>query len=174
MRKLYYSLYLILSFCSLLIKIFKRDSKRLLILDIDNTLTYTWEYWHSISMNEGYYLELPLRKGTVKFVETYDNEYRIFLTARPFENHSISKQYLIRHNLFSASNSSLICMSPRFKVLLIRVLAFFRYEIAYIDDLSYNHENGAVKFYSAEIEIIKKMNIDYFGYHFIDLINDVS
>ena len=37
-------------------------------------------------------------------------------------------------------------------------------KITYYDDLSYNHENGQVKFYNSLIDYIKKTPINYIGF----------
>ena len=43
--------------------------------------------------------------------------------------------------------------------------------ITYYDDLSYNHENGEVKFYSNVITELKKLRITYIGYQEINKVN---
>jgi hypothetical protein len=173
-KKCYYLIYLIVNICSFYLKLNKKNSKKILVLDIDNTLTYTWEYLHLLSKNNLLFLELPLKNGTIKFVKSYSDDFRLFLTARSWEYDKLTKQYLAKNNLLNPSNSSVICMKPKHKVLLIRILTFLRYQIAYVDDLSYNHENGFIKFYSKEIEDLNKLNIDYFNYNFLNFINNES
>jgi hypothetical protein len=50
------------------------------------------------------------------------------------------------------------------KVYLIDKLSKKWSKISLIDDMSYNHENGEVKFYSNAIDAVKEIGIEYIGY----------
>ena len=47
-------------------------------------------------------------------------------------------------------------------------------QIAIIDDLSYNHELGKVRYYSDVINFIEKNKIDYFDARFINMLNGIE
>ena len=44
-------------------------------------------------------------------------------------------------------------------------------KIVFIDDLSYNHENGMIKYYHRTIEKVKNLNVRYIGNECIKKIN---
>ena len=47
-------------------------------------------------------------------------------------------------------------------------------KILYIDDLSYNQENGKIKFYNYVLNELKILNIDYFGYNELKMLQNKS
>lgn len=171
MRRLLYAIYLSVMLVLTLVKLRRHGSKSILIVDIDNTITNTYEKWNEIVLNHQTYSTLSLKKETVNFLGLFDDHFVLFLTARPFITHIISKNYLKKNDIYMPGMHALISANPALKVTVIRMLVKLRYRIAYIDDLSYNHEKGEVFFYDKEIQQLKELEIDYFNFDFINFIN---
>jgi hypothetical protein len=113
----------------------------------------------------------------------------IFLTARQYIRYFVTKRWLQQHGFLKADSVIVLVEKMRDKAPLMEsALQNFEkkgtpqyktdfepflslnnsksitYPIVYLDDLSYNHENGEVLFYENVIDAVKKMPIRYVGY----------
>jgi hypothetical protein len=150
----------------------KKVVKSYVVVDIDNTLADTWHVLHTLKNVKSYEL-IPTLNGTIREIEKkYIGVPRIFLSNRNILTYSATLNWLTKNNLFDNKNDLLVLTSlPRQKLFYLKKLMSKSLEIYYYDDLSYNHENGKVEFYSNIISEIKNMKIIYFDYHHINKLN---
>lgn len=148
-----------------------RKKTKVLVLDIDNTLADTWPYFSS-SNSSSYYRDLPLLNGTKSFIDDNYNDYvRIFLSHRPITKFHQTKTWLKEKGLYTKGTILILTRKPDDKIIYLKRLNPRKKKVVYIDDLSYNHENGDVKFYFSILLKLEKLNITYYGYEFIQKIN---
>ena len=140
------------------------------IYDIDNTLTETWKY---IKRNENdFYRNLYFSDG-MKFLinDLYKNTYVLFFSVRPVTRWNDTRIWLSNNLIKFKWFHLFLFSSPKHKIDFILKLHELGFSIVFTDDLSYNHENGEVKFYTEEISRIKKTKISYVAYDEIIKIN---
>ena len=144
----------------------------LVIFDLDNTLADTFPYLQNQNLKE-LYSKVPIHIGMYKVFEEclLSKKNVIILSARSFKYHAITKKW-IRMNLHEIREIPLFLV-PRAEDKLPYLNKALEYatRITYYDDLSYNHENGEVKFYSNVITELKKLRITYIGYQEINKVN---
>lgn len=150
----------------------KKEAKSYVVLDIDNTLADTWQVLHTLNNIKSYEL-IPTLNGTIREIEkNYIGVPRIFLSNRNILTYTATMNWLIKNNLFNNKKDILVLTSfPSQKIYYLKKLMLKSIEIYYYDDLSYNHENGKVKFYNNIISEIKNMRIIYFDYYHINKLN---
>ncbi len=147
--------------------VFKND-KPILLLDIDNTLAYSWQSlttdWRS---NSDRIKNLSPINGIIDYlkclypIETFE---WVFVTNRSYTLRRVTINWLLLHKLPADNSNVILVQSPMEKISLI--VKYVSKRAVYYDDLSYNHEYGEVKFYSDEIERCSSLkNLQYFGYH---------
>lgn len=144
----------------------------LIIFDLDNTLADTFPHLKSNKLSK-VYMEVPIHCGMTNILkECLLSEKRvIILSARSYKFYIITKSW-VKLNLFQKKKIPLFLVTHADDKLpyLIKALEYTN-RITYYDDLSYNHENGNVKFYSSVIKKINKLPINYIGYDEINQIN---
>ena len=64
--------------------------------------------------------------------------------------------------------------SPMKKIKFIEYLVNKGYLIEFYDDMSFNHENGKVMFYESEINYLKKLKLNYYGFKYLNLLNKIN
>lgn len=156
--------------------IIEKSSKPLLLLDIDNTLADTWpslnKKWDS-EVNRIFSLP-PLQPVIDYLYSTYPiaNYEWIFLTSRSYKLRKITINWLLNQKLPASNENVILVQSPNEKIALIK--NYVKKCAVYFDDLSYNQENGEIKFYLDEIEQCKRLNnVQYFGSNYIiEIINN--
>ena len=140
--------------------------KDILILDIDNTLAYTFESLVSEKnkSNEDRLSTLAAKNNVISYIENKYPQYsKIFLSARSYRYYWITFKWLkinrLNFNLFN------ILLVPKANDKLWFLNLFSKTSsVVYFDDLSYNHENGEVLYYQHVIENVKNIEIIYYGY----------
>lgn len=142
------------------ILIFLDKKSFIVVCDIDNTIADTWPH---LSKNEVDYSLINFIDKNVRLVQDLQSKgaMLIFLTARNHNSYFETKNWLKKRfdtfKLFTLSNVSK-------KNLFIGHKRINKKNNFYIDDLSYNHENGKVLFYENLISQAKKSNFTYIGY----------
>lgn len=140
------------------------------IYDIDNTLVDTWKYLNS---NDKHILRrLEFHPEMKKLINNlYLNNTVLFFSVRPLKNWNDTRIWL-SSNLFKFKWFHLFLFSsPRHKVDFVLRLSSLGFKIVFTDDLSYNHENGDVKFYTEEIIRVNNSTVSYVSY---DEINKIT
>jgi hypothetical protein len=146
----------------------KTKSKTILLLDIDNTLSDSWptlnQKWNSETER---LLKLkPIESVILYLFENYSTkDYQwVFLSSRNYFSHYVTINWLKKNNMPAGWKNVILVQSPMEKIVLIN--KYIKRKIVYFDDLSYNHENGEIKFYKEEIELLKlNDNVEYHGYN---------
>ncbi len=85
------------------------------------------------------------------------------MTSRSYLQWTVTHRWLMQHSISASLFEVIIVSSPAEKIQLLTDAALER-RIVYIDDLSWNHERGEVKFYESELEAVKKLPVRYIGY----------
>lgn len=175
MKKLIYISYKTLQHF-LFYRAIRTNSKIILLIDIDNTIADTWptlnKTWKSESER---LLKLnpfqPVISNLLKNYSPKEHQW-VFLSSRNYFSHLVTINWLKKNNLPASWENVILVQSPMEKIELIN--KYVKNKIVYFDDLSYNHENGEMKFYEKEIELIKINDyVEYHGYAEISkIIND--
>jgi hypothetical protein len=151
------------------------------VVDIDNTIADTWrtltpQYRTQFKSDQERILTIPPLAGMKARFDSLTPQTRVvFLSARTYWSAWVTKKWLAQ-NGFSKPDSVIVLVEhPKDKVALLRrVLEKNRtpqYKISFFDDLSYNHENGDIRFYEPEIADIRQLPIHYVGYEELLQIN---
>ena len=93
------------------------------------------------------------------------------LSARKIEFYRITNDY-IKQNI-SLTGAFYLVSEPSIKVRFLKYCVAFFNKVTLFDDLSYNHENGEVKFYHDIIKEVHELSIVYYGYDEIVKINSL-
>ncbi len=138
------------------------------IIDIDNTIADTWPTLKSIDNEYLRYKNLFGFQKMISYLKTKKlekNVHFVFLSARNPRHYFVTKKWL-KNQGFTSVNLILV-PSPHDKLEIIKLIPK-RKSIFIYDDLSYNHENGEIKFYSEIINELKDMkNVCYYDYEFL-------
>jgi hypothetical protein len=134
------------------------------VIDIDNTLT-VFEAGGKINQ-----IDPPPRQNMVLYVKRLIDLNRkvIYISARDFRIYKPTLSWLDKQGILQSSESVFFVRNAMQKVDYLKVLVRNNRNIEYIDDLSYNHENGDVRFYEAVIEEVRKLPLTYRGVEFIE------
>jgi hypothetical protein len=150
------------------IKIYFIKKPKFCIIDIDNTIADTWP---TINSNKDEFLRYKNLTAFDKMIHFFKTEmlnkdvYFLFLSARNPIYFYTTKKWLLKHG-FNSINLILVPEAED-KLQIIKLIPLNKKVIIY-DDLSYNHENGEVKFYYDIINKIKTMeNVNYFDYEYL-------
>ena len=154
------------------------------VVDIDNTIADTWptllpQNRLQFPSDQARILEIPPLAGMKARFDSLTPQTRvIFLSARTYWSAWVTKKWLAQQG-FSKPDSVLVLVEhPKDKVALLRKVLGERrppqYKITFFDDLSYNHENDAIRFYEPEIAEIHQLPIQYIGYAELLHINNVQ
>ncbi len=95
----------------------------------------------------------------------------IFLTARNLRFFTETWNWL-KSNLPQQSFKLIVVDKPEDKLFFLKKACNTERHVDYFDDLSYNHENGEVKFYDTMIAEVRKIDVNYHDYHEIIGINE--
>lgn len=167
----FFRIYVVLiNFVYLLKLIVYRKSSELIICDIDNTIADTWKYLDpNVSDYNILYTNLPTLRGPETFIKGHmeQGKYILYLTARNPIYHSSTLLWLKNKGFWLNDSVNLIILSDVNKKLWILKILLKFYNIIYIDDLSFNHENGEVRFYIDLIFEVKKLRLNYIDYYAI-------
>lgn len=166
--------YQILIYSYYSIKFYFTKKEKLAVYDLDNTLFHTWSHWNKKPPN-WIYSNAYIFDGMKKKVnQSYKkNETVLFLTARNLRYILPTIQRLKKE--FPKQKWNLVFVHKvSLKIKYLKMFHKKLKEITYYDDLSYNHENGEIKYYDSVIEEVKKIPIKYIDYQEILKINKVK
>jgi hypothetical protein len=137
-------------------------------LDIDNTIGNTYP-----TLTRQYQTEterllsipvFPRMKKLLNCLLKSPSRKVIFLTSRSYLTWNTTHQWLTQNGILAAKSDIIIVSSPAQKIDFINKILPRNKPVTVIDDLSYNHENGQVKFYDTEIQLISGLSLRYIGY----------
>ena len=140
-----------------------KNNNKIYVFDIDNTLTV----FHSFSNSQ--IRSIP-RESIIKYVRSLlsSNYIVLFLSARHIKTYYSTKRWLTHHKILSSSNCLFLVSSVEHKIKILETLINNNELIEYVDDLSYNHENGLVLFYNDLLKKVKDMKLIYRDINFIN------
>jgi hypothetical protein len=144
----------------------RSNSKKIWIVDLDNTIANTWPLRKKRYSDRRIYKEVIAFKGIVGFLNSKINlrDLFIILTARPYRHKKITKKWIEKCFSGQIRPSVFLVESPSKKLNYIKLAIRQSFEVTYIDDLSYNHENGDIRFYNEVLDQIYLLPIKYIGY----------
>jgi FMN phosphatase YigB (HAD superfamily) len=148
-----------------------RKFEEVVIFDLDNTLLDTYPLLNLMGLSDVFRSVKTQPRMINLFNEYLDKEVFLFiLSSRKIKFYGITSQYL-KQNVNNKVSFYLVS-EPFKKVKFLKYSASCFKSVTLYDDLSYNHENGEVKFYHEIINEVKKLSISYFGYEEILKINN--
>ncbi|HLP51790.1 MAG TPA: hypothetical protein VK154_12970 [Chitinophagales bacterium] len=151
------------------------DDKHLYVFDIDNTIGDTYP-----TLNQKYATEkerllsipvFPRIKNLLSGLLKSRSRKVIFLTSRSYLTWAVTHQWIKNNGLEVSLTDVIIVSSPGQKIEFLSKILPRKRDVTFIDDLSWNHEKGDVKFYSSEIELISGLPLRYVGYNTIKRFN---
>ena len=150
---------------------FNKSDREIYVFDLDNTLYNTWPFLKNI--NEDLYGKVPIFEGMQNIVNNVSKDVRlVFLTARKMKYYIATKNRLKFD--FTESNYDLIMVnSAKDKIKYLEFFIAKSTHVVYYDDLSYNHENGEIKFYDETIQKVRELSLEYQDVKAINKINRV-
>lgn len=165
---------IVLYFHELFKKHIKKTSETILLCDIDNSIANTWPQWKNpkIEVNT-FYKNIPPLFKSINFVKDYctkNNLRIIFISARPYNELSNTKTWLKLY--FGADNLVFLVKNASDKLWYYKTLIEKGKDFIVFDDLSYNHENNEVKYYTEIANFLKNNGIKHFDYKFIKSLNE--
>lgn len=149
-----------------------KNIDEVVIFDLDNTLLDTYPLLNFMELND-VFRTVKTHPGMMNLFQEYSekNVFLFILSSRKINFYCITKQYLIQ-NLNTKAPFYLVS-SPFKKIKFFHYCTILFKRVTLYDDLSYNHENGEVKFYHDIINEVKKLSISYYGYWEIFKINKI-
>ncbi|MCU0440918.1 MAG: hypothetical protein MUE96_00835 [Bacteroidia bacterium] len=146
-----------------------KPQAQLYIIDIDNTIADTWPtLLHPyIYPNEKVrHQSLAIFRGMRSWIlqqAKQPNTLIIYLSARPPELMSTTLDWLKSCGLPTIQGGIILVPNAKSKIRFLKLANAYQISITFIDDLSYNHENGDIRLYDGVIEVVKLLPIKYIG-----------
>lgn len=158
---------------------FKRSLKNIdqkdvvYLVDIDNTLADTWPSLKNyVYRNEKHrYASLSIFIGMRNFVldKMRAEKKVVFISARSYFDYCSTIKWLSGNGL--ESNIVILVNKAEGKLDYVKILLNRGISVVYVDDMSYGHEHGEVKYYEKMILKLNELPIEYLGIKEIELIN---
>lgn len=145
---------------------FRSKNKRVVIFDLDNTISNTWPMLKNSSKNYLYtFKNASAFPSMVHLVNEYcsKNYQVIYLTARNYKYYLTTLNWIKMNDLPKKKNV-LMVDDPHDKLWFLEKIVKSCSEVIFYDDLSFNHENGEIKYYEELIDRVRKLNLRYYGY----------
>jgi len=147
------------------------------IYDIDNTICNT-----GYRSNYQGFLDKDLVNNLEVFIPIKNkilNQYKysnniFFFSVRPIKFWLLTFFWLNRNEIKVNIFQLFFFNSPMKKIKFIEYLVNKGYLIEFYDDMSFNHENGKVMFYESEINYLKKLKLNYYGFKYLNLLNKIN
>ena len=153
---------------------FSKKNQPIFVFDLDNTIANTWPSFLDTYPSE--YSRLKNLKPFPKMVDCFQamqSNYKcIVLTARHSIYYPVTIQWLKSHVASISIFNIFLCKTPRNKVNLLKLFIKKFSKVIYIDDLTYNQENGEEKLYKDIISTVKKLNLIYLDNNVIKTIQN--
>lgn len=155
------------------LKLILNKKKWIYIFDIDNTLADTWpsfleDYKSEKERYSKLSIFLNMRKIILKAYHKKENRKVLFLTARNYFQYFTTYSWLKNNQIPLSFFDLILTHGAEEKVKLLQKFGEKGYKIIFVDDMTYNHESGEMKYYEQPINDISKSKIHYFG---VDQIN---
>ena len=146
--------------------IFNLPKEKLCIVDIDNTIACAWPTLINFDGDENERLSrLEYYPSVLNLVIDYHNLgfNVIFLSARHIKYSFTTKKWLKRLPIFKTSFQLYLVSNPYYKLKFLKSF-YLSKKMVFLDDLTYNTENGSTLFYKEIIEEVNTLNIVFIDY----------
>lgn len=150
--------------------------KHIYFIDLDNTIADTWPTLvNNIYANESERLAslavfIGMRKKVLDILSDERN-FVLFVSARSYFSLRDTRDWIKSIGIILPQENVIIVGHPMDKLDFIQYAIKKGFEITYIDDLSYNHERGVVKYHYDVINKVRDLGISYLNLNEIALIN---
>ncbi|MCW5907694.1 MAG: hypothetical protein KIS94_07545 [Chitinophagales bacterium] len=145
--------------------------KSIFIFDIDNTIAHTYpSLLNQYNSEAERHLSLqvfPSMQQLTSAIERSPSRCVLFLTARSYKMYRPTLQWLQQNGFPAAKQNVVVVPDAKTKLRYIESVLPLQPKLWLIDDMSYHHEHGEVKFYDNEIRLLLKMPLRYIGYQTI-------
>ena len=142
--------------------------RSLYIFDIDNTVGNTFPTLQRESNTERERLVsiemFPRMKYLIKDLQKSPSRKVIFVTARSYKAWGITQKWFLKNEVPVSLLDIIIVSTLAEKVKLLTKILPAHKPVTFVDDMSWNHEKGEVKFYENEIQLISKLKLRYIGF----------
>lgn len=140
----------------------------LYVFDIDNTIGNTYPTLQKKYGSEKERLlsipVFPKIKSVVQQLLKSESRKVIFLTARSYKTWSVTHEWLSKNDINASLSDVIIVSAPQQKIEFLQTILPRNKRVVFVDDMSWNHENGEVKFYENEIRILSGLPLRHIGY----------
>jgi hypothetical protein len=150
--------------------------RRIYLIDLDNTLADTWPHLKTAVQglgNPAFVAGLKPLPGVCRFVRGLCRKGRavFIVSARPIGVYRATRRWLATQGIEVYRGGLILVNGPDEKVWFLRKIVSQGKEAVLIDDLSFNHENGEVRFYSETIANVRNLGVRHYGYEEIKRLN---
>lgn len=151
---------------------------RYIFFDIDNTIADSWPslqltHWVSYSQRiSSLAVFLNMRRVLMTLYSNPNNRI-FFITARSYNSWFATVNWLRANGIPADLSRTIITNTAPEKLQLLTSLTGKTKFIYWIDDLSYNHEFGDVKYYEDLLTKVQSTSIRFFGPNIINQINHI-
>jgi hypothetical protein len=156
----------------------QHTSKSVVFVDIDNTIANTWPLFQQHQcINQQLVREVAAFSGMKHFLlqEYFSKDISvIYISARPLRLYVATKKWLIKNQFWQRGSKLVLVSQPQQKLKYLQEAVKLNLFVTFIDDLSYNHENGTIRYYDDIIHLLKQMNVTYLDNHWIQSINHAA
>jgi hypothetical protein len=153
------------------------SEKKIILCDIDNTLSQSELYPYNNSRNKKLRFEgLPVFKGMRNFLlqKITEGYLPIFISARPSSARNHTLKWLKGIGMNISDFQLIIVPKAENKLYFIRKIAQ-NSVVFYVDDLSYIDENGNIRLYQSVIDELKTIKgLVYYGKDEINELNETN
>ena len=143
----------------------------LYVFDLDNTLGDTYPTLiKTYSSEKERLLSIPVfpkLKRVVQMLMQSPSRQVVFLTARSYKVWFTTQQWLQQNGIDASLCNIVIVQKPMDKIELLQKILPRNKTVYLIDDMTWNHEKGDMKFYETEIQLLSKLPVRYIGYQTI-------
>ena len=149
------------------VQVINRNSRSIVIFDLDNTIYNTWVERIDNRANENQiYARAKIFTDVANRVTQHykAKDVLIFISSRKLACYPITCRRVLSDFNFTTLLSIILVSQPEEKLIYIKRLLTIKRKVIYYDDLSYGHETGVVSFYDEVINSVKKLPIKYFGF----------
>lgn len=146
-----------------------KPQTQLFIIDIDNTIADTWPtllrphfYQNTKERHQSLAIFMGMRKWILQQAKQ-PNTHFVYLSARPIGLMLTTINWLQSSGLPTIKGGVILVPNASAKIQFLKIANAQKISITFVDDLSFNHENGEVRLYQGVIELVKLLPIRYIG-----------